>query len=147
MSYDPDLETYTEFLWAYDPNSQSLPSRNASTTIDDFDETIEIDSYRSTDTGASMVSNELLTNNSRAFWCGDMRTNAGARRRTQFCLEIATNELIRNAASQDEGQAACKDDVCYAVSDRAKMKVEICQKIRGTTTKPFSRILGMVLST
>jgi len=147
MSYDPNLEDYTEFIWAYDSASQDLPSRDSSTTIDNFDATITIDSYRSTNTGASLTSNELFTNNSRAFWCGDMRVNAGTRRRTQFCLEFETNELIRNAANQDEGAAAVRDDVCYGVSSRAKMKVELCQKIKGITTAPFSRILGMVLST
>ena len=147
MSYDPNLEDYTEFIWAYDSASQSLPSRNSSTTIDNFDATITLDSYRSTNTGASLTSNELFTNNSRAFWCGDMRVNAGTRRRTQFCLEFETNELIRNAANQDEGAAAVRDDVCYGVSAKAKMKVELCQKIIGSTTAPFTRILGMVLST
>jgi hypothetical protein len=148
MSYDPNLEGYTEFLWAYDSDSQTLsPTRNGSVTIDNYGITITLDSYRSTNTGASLTSNELFTNNSRAFWCGDMRVNALERRRTQFCLEFETNELIRNAANQDEGAAAVRDDVCYGVSSRAKMKVELCQKITGSTTAPFSRVLGMVLST
>jgi hypothetical protein len=55
------------------------------------------------------------------------------------------NKLTRNAASQDEGLAACRDDVCYSVSDKARIKIKIVYRIDGSTTAPFSRILGMVI--
>tara|TARA_R100000388_G_scaffold65912_1_gene47878 strand:+ start:1368 stop:1814 length:447 start_codon:yes stop_codon:yes gene_type:complete len=148
MSYDPDFDSYSEFLWAYGTSSQSLPSVNLSTTLTNYGEEVVINSYKSTNTGASLASNEISTNNSRAFWLGDIRSNTNpVRRKTEYTIEFETNELIRNAASQDEGSAACRDEVCYGVSSKARIEMNLVKKMYGSTTAGMSRILGMVLST
>jgi|32_taG_2_1085360.scaffolds.fasta_scaffold36956_2 hypothetical protein len=143
MSYDPNEVRSSEFIYAWESQSQSLPSRSGS-TIDNYNYTFNLDSIKSTKTSASLESNTVSTNGPSALWVGDIRDSGTNTNGNQFSIEFEDNELIRMASNQDE-RWAYRDDQCYSVHTQAKLKIDLIRAISGSTIAPYVRILGVCI--
>lgn len=146
MSYLADgRENFSEFLAAWSTADQSLPNLAPNSEINP---NITLTVASTIINGeATLVSNELRTNSSPALFMGDaMSTTFGAPNRfNMYCIEFEDNSLTRSAAYQDQ-RAIAIDDLCYAVSDKAKLKIEILYRSGGYLIATFIRSIGMMIS-
>ena len=146
MSYLADgREDFSEFLAAWSTANQSLPNKG---TGGETNPNITLTVASTIINGeATLVSNELSTNGSPALFMGDaMSTTSGDPGRfNMYCIEFEDNSLTRSAAYQDQ-RAIAIDDLCYAVSDKAKLKIEINYRSGGYLVATFIRSIGMMIS-
>jgi hypothetical protein len=143
MSYDPREVLTSEFIYAWDSQSQSLPNYSGS-TFDGYNYTFNLDTIKDSRTVAFLANDEVDANGVSALWVGDIRdsgTNSGG---NQFSIEFDENDLIRMASNQDE-RWDYRDDHCYSVHSKAKLKIKIIRAISGVTIAPYVRILGVCI--
>lgn len=145
MSYDPSInQNASEFIAAWKSSNQTLPSRTSGTTEASTNTLIELNRLLNTTTEVDLSSNVISTNTAPALWYGDIRSTSGGNVGNQFTIEFETNDLQRHAAYQDE-RAAYRDDVCYAVSNEAELKIKITYRIAGNTIAPYVRVIGILI--
>lgn len=142
MSFTPGEEDYSEFLASWNTANQSLPIRTSGGELyTDF--TLNLNNLTK-DGEATLSSNQVSTNSAPAFWTGDIRSNAGTSSFNIFTIEFDNNDLIRNAALQDQRFSFC-DDMCYGITKEAILKIKINQRSGGNTIAPYVRILGVLV--
>ena len=143
MSYDPRETRSSEFIYAWESQSQSLPTRSGS-TIDHYNYTFNLDTIKDSHTVATLANDEVNANGVSALWVGDIRDSGTNSTGNQFSIEFEDNVLIRMASNQDE-RWAYRDDQCYSVHSRAKLKIELIRAVSGATIAPYVRILGVCI--
>ena len=143
MSYDPRETRSSEFIYAWESQSQSLPTRSGS-TIDNYNYTFNLDTIKDSHTVATLANDEVNANGVSALWVGDIRDSGTNSTGNQFSIEFEDNDLIRMASNQDE-RWAYRDDQCYSVHSRAKLKIELIRAGSGATIAPYVRILGVCI--
>lgn len=145
MSYDPSVDqNASEFIAAWKTTSQSLPTRTSGSNEASYNTTLELNRLLNTSTEVTLSNNRVTTNTAPALWYGDMRSTSGTNVGNQFTLEIDKNDLQRHAAYQDE-RAAYRDDMCYAVSDEAYLKIKIVYRIKENTIAGYVRVIGVLI--
>lgn len=149
MSYEPGQEDYSEFIAAWNTSNQTnLPTRTSGNEALNANFTFNVQSIKKQGE-ATLSNNQVDTNSNPALWTGDIRTYAGNISFNQFTLEIEQNSLIRNAAYQDQ-RVGFSDDMCYAITDQAKLKMQILMRCGGTTygayaMAPYVRMIGVLV--
>lgn len=149
MSYEPGQENYSEFIAAWNTSNQTnLPTKITGGEALNYNFTWQVQSIKKQGE-ATLSSSQVDTNSNPALWTGDIRTYAGSISFNMFTLEFENNQLIRNAALQDQ-RAGFADDMCYAISAQAKMKMNILYRCGGTTygayaMSPYVRIIGVLV--
>lgn len=143
MSYNPNEKDSSEFIYGWNSQSQSMPSRSGG-TVDNYNHTFNLNSIKTTKTLATLDNNTLSTNGPSALWTGDIRVNGTSDSGNQYSIEFEDNDLIRMASNQDE-RWAYRDDQCYSVHKNAKLKMELVRVSTGSTVAPYVRIFGICL--
>lgn len=142
MSFTPGEENYSEFLASWNTANQALPGKTSggeeyisySLSISELTKVGE----------ATKSSYQVSTNSVPALWIGDIRSNAGTNNFNVFTIEFDNNDLIRNAALQDQ-RFSYADDMCYAITKEAILKIKIVQRSGGNTIAPYVRMLGVLV--
>lgn len=143
MSYTPGEDGYSEFMAAWNTVNQSLPVKTSGAESTAYDFTFTLNSVLKNGE-ALLSSNQLDTNSAPAFWMGDIRSNAGSTGTNIFTIEFDNNDLARSAALQDQ-RTSYVDDMCYAITDSAILKLKINNRSAGNTVSPYVRILGVLV--
>lgn len=142
MSYTPGEEDYSEFLASWNTANQNLPVKTSGAeSTASF--TLNLNTL-SKDGEATLSSNQVDTNSAPALWMGDIRSYAGTNGFNIFTIEFDNNDLIRNAALQDQ-RFSYADDMCYGVTKEAILKIKINSRSNGNTIAPYVRILGVLV--
>ena len=145
MSYEPGQENYSEFMYAWNGSDQSLPSKTSgSSEVTNYNLTIQVNNLQKNGE-ATLSGSQVSTNTHSAFWTGDSRSYAGSTSFNMYTIEFANNALLRNAANQDQ-RVSFHDDMCYAVTDQAILKLEILFRCGGGyTIHPYVRFIGVLV--
>ena len=143
MSYIPDgRENFSEFMASWATSDQNLPVKTSgSETTQNFKFSL---GTLSADGEATLSDSTVSTNSTPALWWGDIRAQSSSTTFNQWTIEFDNNNLIRNAAYQDQ-RLSYADDICYAITNEAVLKLKIMNRSGGNTIAPFVRILGVLL--
>ena len=145
MSYDPKIVNQTEFVFAYESNVESLPTKTTSDTVTNYDTTLTLSSQKE-ENGTTLTSNVLSLNVGKALFWGDIRVNTQSVKEPFFKIEFENNDLVRSSALQAESGSSSAEDCCFSVANSAELKIKIVQYIGGVTITPYTRILGMAIN-
>lgn len=144
MSYQPGEENFSEFITSWATSNQTLPTKTSGSEVADPIYTFNLDSIEK-DGEAILSSNQVDTNFCNALWTGDIRSNAGTTGFNAFSIEFENSDLIRSAAFQDQ-RTGYQDDMCYAITDQAKLKLYLLFRCGGgSTIQPYVRIFGVLV--
>jgi len=143
MSYDPNRETLTEFISAWNSTDQNLPTyagaETANTTV------FNLNTIGSGD--STIVSNTITPPESglRGFFIGDLRSegtsssNAGDVYSIQF--DSSQGDL---ASGGQENRYNVQEEQCYSLETSAKMRIGFMYRCQGHTLAPWVRVLGVL---
>ena len=143
MSYNPNRQSLTELISAWNSAYQPLPTQTSGAettnstvfnlnTVGEGDSTIVLNTITPPETGL------------RGFFIGDLRSQGT----TSTTGDIYS---IRFDASQGDlasgGQTTRynnQDDQCYSIDTSAKMRIDYIYRCQGNTIAPWVRVLGVL---
>lgn len=143
MSYDPNRQTLTEFISAWNSTNQNLPTHSGSETANTT--VFNLDTIGSGD--SAIFANTITPPESglRGFFIGDLRSqgtsssNAGDVYSIQF--DSSQGDL---ASGGNETRYNVQDEQCYSLDTSAKMRLGFLFRCQGHTLAPWVRVLGVL---
>ena len=150
MSYEPNRETKSELMSAWNSASQSLPVYyNTVPNTSDANFDFAINTVGEGD--ASIISNTLTpSDNAYGFFIGDVRANTYRSSGVQVHGDLHTIRFLHNDGDLNQGgqvqRANRNDDQCYSIASSAKLQMRTVLRSSGNTIAPYVRILGVLIN-